>query len=466
MVKNIALLIFILFNLLTQVNSAHATANNSSTSFVTTDISEPSLSQVHDDSVQGIAELSLFILSGAVALAAAALLLSFALGKNVFFLIDSLILLCSFCLTVSVFNFNEVWQNIPAAQVQVIACLLILVSSFSSLKNQDLFFYNARLKLTFRLLAALSVLVILSSLFVNADTGVTLLVALFTFALISHSASAYTQWKHDIAQRKIIELFLILLLLSSALALGVIGNFINLPFSEVSLLQISLLMYLSFIVFKAVKTHHEQTNDFSELDDDGDDKDLQLSGQMLELQFALKELQEKNEQLEKLNTLDELSGIHNRRHFDKRLQAELRRCRRELTPLSLIMCDIDHFKKFNDTYGHIAGDEVIRTVALTSSQQLNRDSDEIFRYGGEEYAIILPNTDLEGAMFIAEKVRAAVANTQINSSENTLHCTISLGVCCHLSEQAIQPIDFIERADKALYQSKQNGRNQVAHYNQ
>merc|ERR1711991_1066981 len=187
---------------------------------------------------------------------------------------------------------------------------------------------------------------------------------------------------------------------------------------------------------------------------------------MLELQFALKEVQEKNELLEKLNTLDELSGIHNRRHFDKRLLAELRRGRRELTPLSLIMFDIDHFKRCNDTYGHIAGDEVIRTVAFTAAEQLNRESDEIFRYGGEEYAILLPNTELEGASFIAEKVRSAIEALIISCGEQTLNCTISLGVACHLSEQAIQPKDFIEQADKALYQAKQNGRNQVAQYNQ
>ena len=188
------------------------------------------------------------------------------------------------------------------------------------------------------------------------------------------------------------------------------------------------------------------------------------SDQMMELQFALRELEETNQQLEKLNTLDSLSGIFNRRHFDKRLQAELRRGRRELSTLSLILFDIDHFKKVNDTYGHTTGDEVIRSISLTASQQLNRATDEIFRYGGEEFAVLLPNTDLAGAKILAEKIRSAIENLNITLNEQTLSCKISLGVASHNSKEPIEPGFFIEMADSALYKAKQSGRNQVQIY--
>lgn len=460
MVKSIALLIFILVNLFAQINSAPTTSSNAIFNSFTAELNEPAISTANSPTSNSSDEILLAVTAGAVAISVLTLLLLFVFSRDLLLLTDGLLLLSTLALTISIFSLGSAWQ------VNLSICLLLLISSLSTLKNQDLFFYQAWLQFAFKGLAALSIVAMLVSLFISLNTNLVILGSLLCLAVLCQAVSVLTQWKNDLPQRKFINLGILLILFDSILVICHLANVIVLPLSEITLLQISMLTYLGFILFEAAKSYHSTLDGFPASTELHEEQELQLSGQMLELQFALKELQEKNEQLEKLNTLDELSGIHNRRHFDKRLQAELRRCRRELAPLSLIMFDIDHFKKFNDSYGHIAGDEVIRTVALTSSQQLNRDSDEIFRYGGEEYAIILPNTDLEGAMFIAEKVRAAVANTKINCNDQTLNCTVSLGVCCHLSEQAMQTKDFIERADKALYQSKQNGRNQVAHYNQ
>ncbi len=461
MVKSIALLIFILINLFAQANSsAPTTSSNTTFNSFTAELNQAVIPVANTVSSENSDEILLAVIVGAVTISALALLLLFVFSKDLFLLTDGLLLLSALALTIAIFSLALGWQ------VSIFTCLLVLISTASTLKNQDLLFYQAWLQFAFKGLAALSLVAMLVSLFISLNSNLIVLASLLCLATLCQATSVLTQWKNDLPQRKFVNLGILIILFNSTLAICHLANVIVLPLSEITLLQISILTYLGFILFETAKSHYLTLNDFPASAEAHEDQQLQLSGQMLELQFALKELQEKNEQLEKLNTLDELSGIHNRRHFDKRLQAELRRCRRELVPLSLIMFDIDHFKKFNDSYGHIAGDEVIRTVALTSSQQLNRDSDEIFRYGGEEYAIILPNTDLEGAMFIAEKVRTAVANTQINCNGQTLNCTVSLGVCCHLSEQAMQAKDFIERADKALYQSKQNGRNQAAHYNQ
>lgn len=460
MVKSIALLIFILVNLFAQVNSASTTSSNVIFNAFTAELNDPVISTADTLINDNSDEILLAVIAGAVAISALTLFLLFVFSRSLFLLTDGLLLLSLLALTISIFSLGPTWQT------SLFTCLLVLISTISTLKNQDLLFYQAWLQPVFKGLAVLSILAMLGSLFISLNHNLIILGNLLCLATLCQAISVLTQWKNDLPQRKFSNLGILIILFNSIFVICHLANVIVLPLSEITLLQISTLTYLSFILFEAAKSYHSTLDGFATSTEHNEDQELQLSGQMLELQFALKELQEKNEQLEKLNTLDELSGIHNRRHFDKRLQAELRRCRRELVPLSLIMFDIDHFKKFNDSYGHIAGDEVIRTVALTSSQQLNRDSDEIFRYGGEEYAIILPNTDLEGAMFIAEKVRTAVANTKINCNDQTLNCTVSLGVCCHLSEQAMQAKDFIERADKALYQSKQNGRNQVAHYNQ
>lgn len=196
-----------------------------------------------------------------------------------------------------------------------------------------------------------------------------------------------------------------------------------------------------------------------------DDLNQALADQNLELQFTLRELKEKNYELEKLNTLDALSGIHNRRHFDKRILAELRRTRRERLPLALVMFDIDHFKAVNDNYGHIVGDEVIRSVALTSAESLQRSSDEAFRYGGEEFALILPNTDAEGALTLAEKIRAKIANQTIAAPSGQVQCTASFGIGFTDSSKSMSPKELISQADDALYEAKRNGRNQVITYN-
>ena len=211
----------------------------------------------------------------------------------------------------------------------------------------------------------------------------------------------------------------------------------------------------------AICGDNSETGPSFEPETDIDDMQQELAAQNLELQMTLRELQERNQELEKLNTLDALSGIHNRRHFDKRLQAELRRARRELTPMTLIMFDVDHFKAVNDTYGHQTGDEVIRTVAHTAAELLNRSADEAFRYGGEEFALILPNTEKEGALMLAEKVRHAIANCRIASTSGQVSCTVSLGVAVTDATRPVTPAEFIEMADSALYKAKQSGRNQV-----
>lgn len=181
----------------------------------------------------------------------------------------------------------------------------------------------------------------------------------------------------------------------------------------------------------------------------------------LELEIALRELSETNNELEQQTLTDSLTGIRNRKHFDKKYLQEIRRCRREQTQLSIVMLDIDHFKSINDTHGHVAGDEVIKEVASVLMRNLKRTTDDACRYGGEEFALILPNTDLEGAMQVAEAVREQVASLQLDVDGNTLNITLSAGVATTVVTTNDDEKKLLEQADKALYQAKRSGRNRV-----
>ena len=192
-----------------------------------------------------------------------------------------------------------------------------------------------------------------------------------------------------------------------------------------------------------------------------DELEYKVGERTLELEIALRELSEANRELEKLNTIDPLTGIRNRRHFDKRLQAEGRRSRREQTPLALAMVDIDHFKSVNDLHGHSAGDACIQHVATILQQQLKRLSDDVCRYGGEEFGLILPNTDTAGAQQLLEAMRAEIEANPCQIDGTSISLTISAGVVSGIIAFSDEETSLLKTADERLYQAKQTGRNRV-----
>ncbi|KAF7767686.1 hypothetical protein PCIT_a3755 [Pseudoalteromonas citrea] len=195
-----------------------------------------------------------------------------------------------------------------------------------------------------------------------------------------------------------------------------------------------------------------------------EDLESSIDERTFELQVTLRELEEKNRELEKLNMEDPLTKVKNRRYFDKRIMMEVRRSRREQTMLSVVMLDIDHFKRINDTYGHLVGDQAICAVAEQIQQHLKRPHDEVFRYGGEEFVLLLPNTTAAGAIELAELIRSDLEHFQLTVGEHTLTMTISAGIRSAIASDSKNPTLFTDFADKALYQAKQQGRNRVIAY--
>ncbi len=165
--------------------------------------------------------------------------------------------------------------------------------------------------------------------------------------------------------------------------------------------------------------------------------------------------------VEELSLTDAMTGLYNRRHFDTLLPKELKRSSREQQPLSLLILDIDHFKEYNDTYGHQQGDEALKAVANVINTSLNRCCDTAFRIGGEEFCVLLNNTELDGAKTIAQKIIEKVRQLDIEHSKSgtAAHLSISVGINTVLPDAYTSLSDIIEQADRYLYKAKQNGRN-------
>jgi len=164
--------------------------------------------------------------------------------------------------------------------------------------------------------------------------------------------------------------------------------------------------------------------------------------------------------IEKLCMLDALTGLPNRRGFDIRFEAEWGRAHREDKPLGLIMLDIDNFKIYNDTYGHPQGDNLLQVIADTLSKTLNRASDIAVRWGGEEFCILLPDTDINGTFNIAEQIRTNIMDLAIPCiSGQSTTVTVSLGACSKTPSETDLASDYIEEVDKLLYKAKKSGKN-------
>jgi len=179
------------------------------------------------------------------------------------------------------------------------------------------------------------------------------------------------------------------------------------------------------------------------------------------VQERTQDLESLNERLLELSATDALTGIKNRGHFDRVFKSAVVKAFRFGQPLSLMILDIDHFKKFNDTYGHLVGDDCLQIVANWIGEFVTRPQDLAARYGGEEFVVLLPDTPEEGAVRVAEKIRKKIEETGFRVSDEVLHLTISIGVCSVCPDHADATKEIFAKADEALYEAKGRGRNNV-----
>jgi two-component system chemotaxis family response regulator WspR len=182
------------------------------------------------------------------------------------------------------------------------------------------------------------------------------------------------------------------------------------------------------------------------------------------LRDSQRQLLEMNFELQRLTNVDGLTGLNNRRYFDECLDAEWKRAVRAQSPVSILMIDVDHFKQYNDTYGHLAGDEVLKTVADSLQRGSRRATDHAARFGGEEFVMVLPLTDRAGAQRLADDIRRQVEDLRVPHSASSVgdFLTVSIGGATMIPQRTESPLLLVDAADKALYEAKRAGRNRVA----
>lgn len=196
---------------------------------------------------------------------------------------------------------------------------------------------------------------------------------------------------------------------------------------------------------------------------DYDQMNKQLIQTKIRLENLTRELEEKNKVLDNLANLDGLTNIYNHRYFQNALDQEISRAMRNGSSISLLLADIDHFKQFNDTYGHQVGDFVLAEFAKLLRENI-RQYDILARYGGEEFVIVLPETSTEEALLVAEKLRETIEHARFKDSRGEYYVTSSFGQACSTPaiEDNFSKNSFIGQADQALYEAKEKGRNRVA----
>ncbi|WP_396587087.1 GGDEF domain-containing protein [Bermanella sp. R86510] len=188
---------------------------------------------------------------------------------------------------------------------------------------------------------------------------------------------------------------------------------------------------------------------------------LAITNLILRLSLHVQRLQHLNE-LESLTITDNLTGVYNRRKFDQELERCWRQSKRQQTPCALLLIDVDYFKLFNDAYGHLAGDQCLREIALTFKEEAVRPHDTVARIGGEEFAVILPDTPKVGAEHVANRILKRVRELRILNENTPLkYITVSAGIACITPAEGDKLVTLQSRADDALYQAKADGRNCV-----
>lgn len=248
-------------------------------------------------------------------------------------------------------------------------------------------------------------------------------------------------------------MFLPLLTFHRYVGIGIIGVML--------FLVLTTLIFTRTVMNRAVALENEKMKKASELAQ----TNLLLNVEVEIRRTIEQELKEANLELSRLSSTDQLTGIANRRMLDQTIEREWPRHLRDQQPISLLICDVDFFKKYNDTYGHQKGDDALKKVAAVLHRACRRPADLAARFGGEEFCVVLPETDTEGAKVLAHNIQKMIEkeNIEHTASQTADHLTLSIGIATMVPSIADKRDSLLHEADLALYAAKERGRNRIEH---
>ncbi|RKF18567.1 GGDEF domain-containing protein [Alginatibacterium sediminis] len=372
---------------------------------------------------------------------------------------------CLFFFTYYGYAYQYLWPNLPDWNRISLALLLWAVVLASSRFSMTFLQFENRMPRTyllFKLVCALSMLGMVASFVIPYSINMQIAIAVGVAINIVSILISLIRWAQGLVFARYFSLAWMMFMSGGVLlALATYGV---IPLNTFT--RNAMMIGSGFEVFLLSLALIERLNIERRKRQEAQDRALEIHrNSTLDLEHRVNErtlaLQDALSQLELTSHTDSLTGVYNRRYLDEALDREFHRCARFHHPISIIIFDIDHFKRFNDTFGHIAGDQCLVHVAQIISKQVNRATDTFARFGGEEFVIVLPETLIGKAASFAEKIRFEIERSNFDVEGSKQKLTISAGVSSIIPEAPFDSNALIEKADSALYQAKDKGRNCV-----
>jgi diguanylate cyclase (GGDEF)-like protein len=362
-------------------------------------------------------------------------------------------------------GFRYLWPESLFLQdkgIPIFGSLTFLTAALFSYQLLRLKQYRRTLARGLFIMAGLSVFTLLVGIFASYRISIHVLLTLAApgclYLLI---VGAYLWHKGFVYARMFTIAWGTLLLSVMANSLGYLGVIDSMFIQRHAIMLGSGIEILLFSWVLAVRYNEQRREKLEAQQRYNEELERSVEERAFELQIALRELQDVNAELEKRNYEDSLTGLYNRRYFSQQIEKEYRRAYRNKRPLSLLMVDIDHFKKVNDTYGHFIGDQILKGMADRLKDSAKRPGDIVCRYGGEEFAVILADCSQAQAEAFADRLVTQVRSQPFETDSGARHITISVGVA-ELNSQSGQSTEHLfKAADEALYRAKREGRDQV-----
>lgn len=399
--------------------------------------------------------------------------------KNFLYYVCFVFAIPMFIACVKGFAFEYLWPNHPEWNEQAIIWSLSLAVMFGALFTES-FLKIDRLGTwavsSFRTLLLMITILLLISVFLAYRHVMVILIPLTTLACLLGLVFGIMSWRHGGLSARYYTLGWSAFLMGG-IALGL--NKLNIIPSNIlteNTLQIASnieVILLSFALAESINEDRRLRSEAQQnaLDTERDVRQAREEALLLQQQLTAeletrvqertRELEVLNRQLAEISDTDPLTQLNNRRYLDRMLKEEITRCSRYHHPLSVVLIDVDHFKQFNDNYGHLIGDECLKMVGTELKASVREAVDCAVRYGGEEFCLMLPETNAAGAMEVAERVRSGIANMAFMVRDEVVPVSISLGVASLLQNEQPDSEQLLQRADEALYAAKQAGRNRT-----